>query len=274
MLRTNRWPLALCAGIFVASSAALALGSGRPDSHRAAASESPSQRMFRARSVPDSAEAIAAVARDPADQCIAEYALAAKRLEEGNLDAALVLLASARERPLLISPSTRETAGRPGAAPDNISDSSQLLLVSVNLCRLAERAAEEGDAARAQDLIQRSREIAQHVLETDQPTMDALMTARSIDAKTGRSEIRALRHLRLTAKALEAERRESQLKGFYTRYVLPEMVRLRAQLDQTVALISDQQERKTAIERQVENNDLISASLIRSYLAERTRLLS
>lgn len=270
-MHTDRWPLVLCAGIFVASSVALAAGPRRPGAPQVFSFGHPFNAPRAA--APESAAEIASAAANPTDQALAEYALAVQHLDRGELQEARALLKEARNRPLAV-----DSASGGGVSPGNISAASQLLLVATYLSRMAVACAEQGDVRAATAWVRSSREVAAQILETERPTIEGLLAARSIDAKTGRAEVKAYRLLKREGEARKAEARERALKLFYDREVMTRVVKMREAREELVRVSlkrgEDEAARRGAFARQDRRDDELAGVLIESYQAERTRLLS
>jgi hypothetical protein len=160
------------------------------------------------------------------DQTLAGYEAARQQLEAGRDAQAIAQLERLRYQPLTVAPA--HVGGVPTQAPSDIAAAALLVRVGTTLCARARTAAVAGDLASARAWINRTRTIAAHVLDSGGgahaasmaavPTMEALFTARSLDAKAARAE------REMPLRDDDRQHRSGALNRAYQTVIWPEVV--------------------------------------------------
>lgn len=247
----QRWGLGTAAGVLGLSVLALSFGprAARRDSEepsRAAA------RAITARLSPGfvSASRTALENYDRAADCLLNH-------RDGE---AIAHLQSARRSPLFVSAAD-------GNAPVHISTPSLLVRLGRALCDRAVAESAAGRSEAALGWIQRTRAIADHVMETPVPTLDAFLAAHSVDARAGLAEARILENAGRRDEAVRAAARERTLTRIYRRDMLPQ-IKAASQRRQVVEqeVGSAQMYQIAAVE-----DGQLAVTLLEQYTRERSR---
>jgi hypothetical protein len=137
-------------------------------------------------------------------------------LARGEDAAACRLLVRGRGQALVIT-----NLSSVGMSGGEMSGAMVMMGLSGRLCDRARAAASQGDRSGALGWLRAARSLGDQALTTDVPTLDALLAARAIDKKTGRTEIAVLRQVGTTAEAARAIRRDVALGHLWAARVTP-----------------------------------------------------
>jgi hypothetical protein len=214
------------------------------------------------------------VAAATSDRAIALFARATELIQAGRDAEAGALIARARRQPLLVT--ERAVSG----GLDDRSPAVWVINLGIAMAERAEDAAGRADPAEARRWAERVRDLATQTLDTPQPTLEALMTARTLDQAAGRAEREVARR---TGTASDRARvsRDPALRALYESEILPAVMAARDRRNAAYARAALQapgggeqaQAIRQAEQVTAEQDAWLAADLIALCRSERGRLL-
>jgi hypothetical protein len=192
------------------------------------------------------------------------YQYAEKALNNAKTDDALRFIEQARGYRMAVTRNPNVSA-----RVNDISASSLLLRLCRSICAGARQSAGNDDPTRARTLLRAAESLAEHVLETPTPTLQALQTGRALDLIVHRTEVAVLGHLGDSSWANRVVRQEAALKEFYAIHIMPPIISATQRRERATALSNPAE----ALRECDRADDSLALVLLAQYSRERLRLL-